>query len=82
MVRTLLCADQLFGTDCGRGLVLYSSLGAALGVPTPVSAAVVQIASVVAKHDFAADQARTVETLGMAGMDKELMRRFILDGSV
>lgn len=60
--------------------MLYCSLGAALGVPTPVAAAVVQIASVVAKHDFAADQARTVETLGLGGMDKEEMRRYILTG--
>lgn len=60
--------------------MLYSSLGAALGVPTPVSAAVVQIASVVAKHDFAADQARTVATLGMDGMDPKAMQRYILDG--
>lgn len=75
-------AHSMRNTDCGQGLVLYSSLGAALGVPTPVSKAVVQIASVVAQHDFAADQARTVATLGMEGMDREQMRRYILNGTL
>ena len=53
--------------DVPYGMVLYSSLGRLLGVPTPVCDSITNILSVVEQTDFWA-QGRTVERLGIAGM--------------
>jgi len=45
-----------------------SALGIAAGVPTPAIDAVIRTATVMAGSDFAAD-ARTLERMGLAGLD-------------
>ncbi|HXM53914.1 MAG TPA: NAD/NADP octopine/nopaline dehydrogenase family protein [Candidatus Dormibacteraeota bacterium] len=54
--------------DVGCGLVLWSSLGRALGVPTPLADACIQLASVLTGVDYRAT-GRTLESLGLARND-------------
>lgn len=54
--------------DVGCGLVLWSSLGRALGVPTPLADACIQLASVLTGVDYRAT-GRTLESLGLARDD-------------
>ncbi|HEY7293432.1 MAG TPA: NAD/NADP octopine/nopaline dehydrogenase family protein [Dehalococcoidia bacterium] len=65
--------------DVPTGLMPMSALGAAAGVPTPVIDGIVRLACVMAGRDFAAE-ARTVERLGLAGLDAGGIRRVLMDG--
>jgi hypothetical protein len=56
-----------------------SALGLAAGVPTPAIDAVVKLAQTMAATDFAAD-ARTLDRLGLAGMDASRIRRAVENG--
>jgi opine dehydrogenase len=57
--------------DVGYSLVFLSDLAARLGIPTPVMDAVIAIASVVLRRDFAGEGKRTMRTLGLDGMSPE-----------
>jgi opine dehydrogenase len=57
--------------DVGYSLVFLSDLATRLGVPTPVTDAVIAIASVVLRRDFRAEGKRTMHTLGLDGMSPE-----------
>ena len=59
--------------DAGMGLVLWSSLGSALGVPTPLSDALIALASAVLGRDLRAG-GRTLESLGLGGLDAAGLR--------
>jgi len=59
--------------DVGVGLVLWSSLGRALGVPTPLSDACVALASSLLGRDLRAT-GRTLESLGLDGLDAAGLR--------
>jgi hypothetical protein len=50
--------------DVPYGLVTYSSLGRMLGVPTPVTDAIITMAEVLLSKDFRA-MGRTVEAMGI-----------------
>jgi opine dehydrogenase len=54
--------------DVPVGLIPMSALGAAAGVPTPAIDAVIRLATILAGTDFAAE-ARTLDRMGLAGMD-------------
>ena len=54
--------------DMGMGLVFYCSLGELLGVPTPVSRAIVAMGSIVTGVDYLAEGAKTLATLGLDGL--------------
>jgi hypothetical protein len=56
-----------------------SALGAAAGVSTPAINAVIRIASVMAGNDFAAD-VRTLDRMGLAGMDLAQIRESLEHG--
>jgi opine dehydrogenase len=58
---------RYFTEDIPFGLAPIASLGRAIGVPTPVTEAVVTVASAVCGRDFARE-GRSVESLGLAGM--------------
>jgi opine dehydrogenase len=62
--------------DVGYSMVFFTDLARSLGVPTPVMDAVVQIASVVLDRDFRSEAARTMESLGLAELSPEELRRF------
>ncbi len=54
--------------DMGMGLVFYCSLGGLLGVPTPVSRAIVTMGSIITGVDYFARGAKTLTTLGLDGL--------------
>ncbi len=56
-----------------------SALGAAASVPTPAIDAVILLAQTLAGRDFAGE-ARTLERMGLAGMDAEQIRQTLRDG--
>ena len=65
--------------DVPVGLMPMSALGKAATVPTPAIDAVILLAQTLAGRDFA-DDARTLERMGLAGMDAAEIRRTLSDG--
>jgi opine dehydrogenase len=65
--------------DVPVGLMPMSALGKASGVPTPAIDAVILLAQTLAGQDFAAD-ARTLDRMGLAGMDALQIRRVVANG--
>jgi len=65
--------------DVPVGLVPMSALGQAAGVATPAIDAVIRTAQILAGSDFAAD-ARTLDRMGLAGMDSAQIRRTLEQG--
>ena len=63
--------------DVGLGLVTYISLGEMLGVGTPVSRALVTMASIATGRDYLGEGRRTVEKLGLAGLSEEEWMEFL-----
>ena len=59
--------------DVALGLVLWSSLGRRLGVPTPLSGAFVAIASMINGADYI-HEGRTLERLGLADVSPDVLR--------
>jgi opine dehydrogenase len=62
--------------DVGYSMVFVTSLARQLSVPTPVMDAMIRIASIVAGRDFAAERARTVDTMGLAGLTREQLAAY------
>lgn len=60
--------SRYFVEDISSSLVMFSSLGKAIGVPTPVSDAIVTLGSCLLQQDFYTT-GLTLEKLGLAGMD-------------
>ncbi|HVU14104.1 MAG TPA: NAD/NADP octopine/nopaline dehydrogenase family protein [Phototrophicaceae bacterium] len=71
--------DRYIDEDVPYGTVLYSSLGHLLGVPTPISDGINSILSVVEQTDFWAS-GRTVEKLGIAGMNRDQLLHYLETG--
>jgi len=68
--------------DIPYGLVTYSSLGRMLGVPTPVTDAIITISEVLLQTDFRA-MGRTVQSLGIdPRWSKETLKRYLREGTV
>ena len=67
--------------DTPYGTVMLSSLGKQLDVPMPVSDSINHLLSVLEGVDFYA-QGRTVERLGLAGLNAAQMHQYLHDGSV
>ena len=65
--------------DVPVGLMPMRALGEAAGVPTPAIDAVVKLAQILAGNDFAAD-ARTLDRMGLAGMDAGQIKRVLEAG--
>jgi opine dehydrogenase len=65
--------------DVPTGLMPISALGRAAGAPTPAIDAVIRLAQILAGTDFA-DTARSLERLGLAGMDAGQIARTLTDG--
>ncbi|HXZ30161.1 MAG TPA: NAD/NADP octopine/nopaline dehydrogenase family protein [Dehalococcoidia bacterium] len=62
--------SRYFTEDISNGLVLYSSLGKALAVPTPTTNAIITLGSVLLKRDFMTEGV-TLEKLGFEGMNRD-----------
>ncbi len=68
--------------DVPYGLVTFSSLGKALGVPTPVTDAVITLAEALLDKDFRST-GRTVEYLGIdPSWSVEQIKRYLHEGSI
>jgi opine dehydrogenase len=65
--------------DVPVGLMPMRALGEAAGVPTPAISAVITLAQTLAGTDFAG-HARTLDRMGLAGMDAGQIRRTLADG--
>jgi opine dehydrogenase len=65
--------------DVPVGLMPMRALGEAAGVPTPAIDAVIKLAQTLAGSEFAAD-ARTLDRMGIAGMDAAQIRRTLVEG--
>jgi opine dehydrogenase len=65
--------------DVPVGLMPMRALGAAAGVATPAIDAVIRLAQIMAGTDFAAEE-RTLDRMGLAGLDAAGIRRVLTDG--
>jgi opine dehydrogenase len=68
--------------DCGVGLVMFCSLGRALGVPTPTCEAVVRFASAVTGVDYLSVGSRTLERLGLDGLGLTELKSYLETGAL
>jgi opine dehydrogenase len=71
--------DRYVTEDVPYGMVLLSTLGSLLGVPTPTHDAVIQLASVVNRTDYW-KTGRGVKELGLLSMDKQRLKTYLLEG--
>ncbi len=70
---------RLVFEDLLTGLVPYASLGRAVGVLTPACDALISLWSIVLERDFRVG-ARTLESMDLAHLDAEGLRRFVWTG--
>ena len=74
--------NRFLHEDIGIGLVMFCSLGRLLRVPTPACEAVVRMGSLVAGRDYFAQGARTLEALGLDGLNIEELKGFLQTGQM
>ncbi|WP_136162501.1 NAD/NADP-dependent octopine/nopaline dehydrogenase family protein [Sphingomonas flavalba] len=65
--------------DTALGLSMIVSIGRWAGAPTPIAAGLLAIGSAIVGEDLYA-KGRTLEALGLAGMDRAAMKEFLHDG--
>ena len=71
--------DRYISEDVKYGFVFLSSLGEMLGVPTPTIDSFIQLASIINDEDYR-QNGRTVESLGIGGMDVDELNYFLHEG--
>ncbi len=71
--------DRFVTEDVPYGMVLLSTLGDLLGVPTPTHDAVIQLASVINRTDYW-KTGRGMKQLGLSQFDKKGLKKFLLEG--
>jgi len=71
--------DRYLTEDVPYGMVLLSTLGDLLGIPTPTHDAVIQLASVINRTNYW-KTGRGVKELGLAKMGKVALMRFLREG--
>jgi opine dehydrogenase len=71
--------DRYVTEDVPYGMVLLSTLGDLLGVPTPTHDAVIQLASVINRTDYW-KTGRGMKQLGLSTLDKKGLKKFLLKG--
>lgn len=71
--------DRYVTEDVPYGMVLLSTLGDLLGVPTPTHDAVIQLASVINRTDYW-KTGRGMKQLGLFTLDKKGLKKFLLEG--
>jgi len=67
--------------DVPYGLVTMASLGGMLGVPTPVIKSLITLASAMNQVDYW-KEGRTVEKLGISGLNANQLRKFVTEGKL
>jgi opine dehydrogenase len=71
--------DRYVTEDVPYGMVLLSTLGDLLGIPTPTHDAVIQLASVINRTDYW-KTGRGIKQLGLSHLDKKRLKKFLLEG--
>ncbi len=71
--------DRYVTEDVPYGMILLSTLGDLLGVPTPTHDAVIQLASVINRIDYR-KTGRGTKQLGLSRFDKKRLKKFLLEG--
>jgi opine dehydrogenase len=71
--------DRFVTEDVPYGMVLLSTLGDFLGIPTPTHDAVIQLASVINRTDYW-KTGRGMKQLGLSKLDKKGLKTFLLGG--
>jgi opine dehydrogenase len=71
--------DRFVTEDVPYGMVLLSTLGDFLGIPTPTHDAVIQLASVINRTDYW-KTGRGMKQLGLFRFDKKGLKKFLLEG--
>jgi opine dehydrogenase len=71
--------DRFVTEDVPYGMVLLSTLGDLLGVPTLTHDAVIQLASVINRTNYW-KTGRGMEQLGLSQFDKKGLKKFLLEG--
>lgn len=66
--------------DAYTSVTLMVSLGEMIKVPTPVSKALITLASTINETDYL-KEGRTVEKLGLSGLSIDALNRFLFEGS-
>lgn len=74
-------AHRYLREDVPMSLVPIASLGEMLGVETPTIRNIIQLASLLNKEDYW-EEGRTVERLGLAGLNVQQVRRLVLEGDL
>ncbi|MDP2968107.1 MAG: NAD/NADP octopine/nopaline dehydrogenase family protein, partial [Deltaproteobacteria bacterium] len=71
--------DRYVTEDVPYGMVLLSTLGDLLGVPTPTHNAVIQLSSVVNRTDYWRT-GRGMKELDLSKWDKKGLKKFLKEG--
>jgi opine dehydrogenase len=71
--------DRYVTEDVPYGMVLLSTLGDLVGVPTPTHDAIIQLASVINRTDYRKN-GRGMKQLGLSKLDKKGLKKFLLEG--
>jgi opine dehydrogenase len=74
--------NRYFHEDIGMSLVMFCSLGKLLGVPTPTSEVIVKMGEVLRDEDYSAKGLRTVEALGLAGLNPAGLKDYLETGEL
>lgn len=74
-----LRTHRYMAEDIGHGLAFLVSVGEWAGVDCPVASGLLAIGGAVAQRDFRAE-GRTLQSLGLGGIDPDAMRKMLLDG--
>jgi opine dehydrogenase len=67
--------------DTPTGLVPMTSFGRAMGVDTPCLDLIIDLATALCGVDFRA-QGRSIESLGLAGLDRQGLHHFVTDAPI
>jgi len=71
--------DRYVTEDIPYGMVLLSTLGDLLGIPTPTHDAVIQLASIINRTNYWKN-GRGVKELGLSRMNKQSLKKFLFEG--
>jgi len=71
--------DRFITEDVPYGMVLVSTLGDLLGIPTPTHDAVIQLASIVNRTNYW-KTGRGMKELGLSKLDKKNLKKFLFEG--
>ena len=74
--------NRYFHEDIGMGLVLFSSLGKMLNVPTPACEAVIRMGEILMDKDYSVKGLRTAESLGIAGLTLKELHVYLETGEM